>query len=255
MPRLLQFVLVLILGLAGLAWLVTEFVQETAREWFERDVSLRARLVVTGARPALVAHWAKAQRRDLRTQLTEIARDDRVMAVAACDADLTTLAVTPNYPDEFGCREIGPQVLSPEASAGRPLREWDSVSRLPGGSVHISAVPVWDAGRQLGFVVLIHDLSYAERREAATRNFLMIAFGVLGLMASGITIFVARLTRRSWSAELRSMLHGDKRQRPEFQPILRDVRELIQRVTDEKEDGPGVWTAEKLKKTLSQYLL
>jgi trehalose 6-phosphate synthase len=255
MPRLLQFVLVLILGLAGLAWIVTGFVQETAREWFERDVSLRARLVVTGARPALVAHWAKAQRRDLRTQLTEIARDDRVMAVAACDADLTTLAVTPNYPDEFGCREIGSQVLSPEASTEHPLREWDSVSRLPGGSVHISAVPVWDAGRQLGFVVLIHDLSYAERREAATRNFLLIAFGLLGLMASGITIFVARLTRRSWSAELRSMLHGDKRQKPEFQPILRDVRELIQRVTEEKEDGPGVWTAEKLKKTLSQYLL
>jgi trehalose 6-phosphate synthase len=121
--------------------------------------------------------------------------------------------------------------------------------------VHISAVPVWDSGRQLGFVVLIHDLSYAERREAATRNFLLIAFGLLGLMASGITIFVARLTRRSWSAELRSMLHGDKRQKPEFQPILRDVRELIQRVTEEKADGPGVWTAEKLKKTLSQHLL
>ncbi len=254
MPRLVQFVLALIVGLALLAWVVTGFVQETAREWFERDVSLRARLVVTGARISLAAHWSKDQRQELENQLTDIARDERVMAVAACDTNLLTLASTENYPRDFSCREVGEHVRSSDGSSEGPLREWDIVSRLPGGSVHVSAVPLWDAGRELGFVVLIHDLSYAERREASTRKFLLLSFGLLGLMASGITIFVARLSRRSWSTELRSMLHGDKQQRPEFQPILRDVRELIQRVMDEREDAPGVWTAKRLKQTLIQYL-
>ncbi len=59
MPRLLQFVLALIVGLGLLAWGVTEFVQTTAQNWFARDVSLRARLVVNGARASLAAHWIK----------------------------------------------------------------------------------------------------------------------------------------------------------------------------------------------------
>jgi len=253
-PRLVQFVLALIAGLAVLAWVVTGFVQETARQWFERDVSLRARLVVTGARASLAAHWRKDQQQELQSQLTEIARDERVMAVAACDKDFSMLTSTSGFPAEFGCREIGVQMNSSGGSTGESLREWNAVSHLPGGSVHVSAIPLWDSGHQIGFLVLLQDLSYAERREAHTRTFLLVAFGFLGVLASALTIFVARFSRRSWSAELRSMLHGDKQHRPEFQPILRDVRDLIERVMDEKEDGPGVWTAERLKKTLSLHL-
>jgi len=50
------------------------------------------------------------------------------------------------------------------------------------------------------------------------------------------------------------MLHGEQEHKPEFQPILRDVRDLIERVMDEQEDAPGVWTAERLKKTLGLHL-
>jgi hypothetical protein len=39
--------------LAALAWGATSLVNGTTRSWFERDVSLRARLVASGAREAL----------------------------------------------------------------------------------------------------------------------------------------------------------------------------------------------------------
>src|SRR5262245_48691764 len=116
MPRLVQFVLALIAGLALLAWGVTEFVQRTARQWFERDMSLGARLVVTGARASLAAHWGKDHQQDLKSQLIEIARDERMMAAAACDADLSMLASTPGFPEDFGCHEVGSRMLSPETS-------------------------------------------------------------------------------------------------------------------------------------------
>ncbi|HUP02800.1 MAG TPA: trehalose-6-phosphate synthase [Bryobacteraceae bacterium] len=254
MRRLAQFVLALLLALGLLAWVVTGFVQQTARKWFERDVMLRARLVVAGARASLAAHWSAKDHRVLRDQLADMARDERVMAAAACGADYATLAATPNFPEEWGCAEVGPQVESPQAPPATPLVEWDTVSRLPGGSIHVSAIPVWDGGRQIGFVVLIHDLSYAERRAASTRNFLLVLFGLLGLGASAITILVGRLSQRGWMTDLRGMLHGDKDQRPEFQPILRDVRDLIERVMDESETGPGIWTPARLKTTLSQNL-
>lgn len=255
MPRLAEFVLALIAGLALLAWAVAGVVQETARRWFERDLNLRARLVVTGSRTWLVANWREDRRRELEGQLIEIARDERVMAVAACGTDFSMLASTPGFPSEFGCREIGALASSFEGSPRNSFREWNTVSRLPGGSIYVSAIPLGDGSSgPNGFLLILQDMSYADRREALTRTFLFGSFGVLGALASGFTIFVARFSRRRWSAELRAILHGETRHRAEFQPILRDVRDLIERVMDEKEDGPGVWTAGRLKQTLSRYL-
>ena len=45
------------LGLALLAWAASGVVQTTAREWFERDVSSRAQLVLVGARQSLANAW------------------------------------------------------------------------------------------------------------------------------------------------------------------------------------------------------
>jgi trehalose 6-phosphate synthase len=107
----------------------------------------------------------------------------------------------------------------------------------------------------LGSVVLVHDLSFMERREATVQRFLLLAFGVLSLAASAITLIAARLAWRGWSRELRETLHG-KPERAEFRPILRDVRELVDRLISENSgdaDG-GVWTAERLKQTLSRRL-
>ena len=57
MPRMAQFILALIVGLALLTWAATDVVQTTARGWFERDVSSRARLVLAGASQSLANAW------------------------------------------------------------------------------------------------------------------------------------------------------------------------------------------------------
>ncbi len=254
MPRLFQFVLIMFISLALLAWGTSRLVQETARQWFQRDLSLRARLVVTGSRVSLAADWNEVLQQELQKQLIEIARDERIMAVAACGLDFSMLASTPGFPSEFGCREIGTRASYFEGSSKGSLQEWNTVSRVPGGSIHVSAIPLWDGGREIGFLLFLQDMSFVERRENLTRTFLLISFGILGVLASALTIFVARFSRRSWSAELRGILQGSPHRRAEFQPILRDVRDLIERVMDEREDAPGVWTAERLKQTLGRHL-
>lgn len=49
MPRVAQIILTLIVGLALLTWAASGVADTTVREWFERDVSLRAYLVLIGA--------------------------------------------------------------------------------------------------------------------------------------------------------------------------------------------------------------
>ncbi|HSD11891.1 MAG TPA: trehalose-6-phosphate synthase, partial [Candidatus Binatia bacterium] len=225
------------------------------RDWFEKDVSLRAQLAVNGARQALISHWRKDERRDLRELLAEMTHDERIMAAAACAADLSLLARTGDYPEQFDCKELGKHVLSSADGVETKWTPWQSVVSLPGGRAHVSAIPVFEVGQPLGFVVLVHDLSFVERREAKTERFLLLAFGFLAAAASAVTIVAARLSWRGWSRELRMFLQGG-RQRPEFQPILRDVRELVDRIVAEREsDREGSdWTPERLKQTLNRYL-
>jgi trehalose 6-phosphate synthase len=250
MRRALRFSLVLVVGLGLVTWLAAVFVQQTTRDWFEKDVNLRAKLAVNGARQALIAHWYKEQRTDLRELLAEITHDERIMAAAACAADLTLLTRTTEFPQGLSCGVLGRHVR-----ATGELRPWSRVESLPGGRVHVSAIPVLDGDQALGFVVLVHDLSFVERRDAKTRQFLLLAFGFLALAASAVTIIAARLSWREWMSELRLILRGG-RQRPEFQPIMGDVRELVDRIVAEKEadrEG-GSWTPQRLKQTLNRYL-
>ena len=104
-------------------------------------------------------------------------------------------------------------------------------------------------------MVLVHDLSFVERREATTRRFLVLAFGFLALAASVITLVAARLSWRGWSNELRRLIRGESPP-PEFRPFLRDVRDLVERLAAEREtDGlGGLWTPQRLKNTLSRHL-
>jgi trehalose 6-phosphate synthase len=255
MPHAWRFAIVLILGLALVTLLASFVVRETTRDWFERDVSLRAQLAVNGARQTLIAHWRKEARRDLRELLSEITHDERIMAAAACSADFTLLTRTEDYPKEFDCEQLGQRVLSGPAENPNQWHLWQSVVSLPGGKVHLSAIPVYDHERPIGFVALVHDLSFVERREAKTQRFLLIAFGFLAAAAAAVTIVAARLSWRGWSRELRTFLRGGS-QRPEFQPIMSDVRDLVERIVAEKEvdrEG-GDWTPQRLKQTLNRYL-
>src|SRR5688572_22553505 len=207
MSRIMRFAVALVVGLGLLTWVASIIVQKTTRAWFENDLSLRSELAVNGAREALIDGWRDKPDR-LRAVLSEIARDERIMAVAACAADNGMLARTPSYDAErLSCRKTGLRAHLAGA-AGTRAAPWHGVESLRGIRVHVSALPVIDGGRMLGFVVLVHDLSFVENREAQARDFVLLAFGFLAAAASAVTLIAARLSWRSWSDEFRRLLRG-----------------------------------------------
>jgi trehalose 6-phosphate synthase len=252
MSRPVKFVLGVVLGLALLTAIASVWVDGITRGWFERDLRMRVELAVNGARQALIERWSPARRESLETLLADIARDDRIMSAAACAADLDVLARTPDYPEALGCARLGPHVR-PQARTGAGWRAWSAVSTLPGGNVNVSAVPIFDGGRPLGFVALVHDLSFIARREWAARRFLFFAFAILSAAASVLTLVTARLSFRGFRKELRRLVRGEP-SRPEFQPLLKDVRDLMEQIAQERElAGTGAtWTSQTLKQTLER---
>jgi len=250
-----QFILALIVGLALLTWAATNVVKTTAKEWFERDVSSRVELLLVGASPSLANAWY-GDPAEIQKQLMDLVRVERVIGAAVCDANLSPKSSTSGFPEEFSCLAVGGRVRTGDANesdAGR-LREWSTSTTLPTGRVYVSAMPITSQDQDLGFAILVHDLSFIERREAQARTYLFIASGFLALMAFGVPMFVVKWARYGWSLELRNLLRGGGKHNREFQPILSDVRELVDRMASDREDAPGQWTAERLKQTLNRHL-
>ncbi len=63
--------------------------------------------------------------------------------------------------------------------------------KLPQGPVHVVRTPLHFENAEIGSLVLVHDMSFVERRSADTRKYVIILFVVLGVVISLITVFVA----------------------------------------------------------------
>ncbi|HUR27479.1 MAG TPA: trehalose-6-phosphate synthase [Planctomycetota bacterium] len=247
MSRAVRVVLLLVAVLGGLTFAAALLVQAQTRAWYSKDLNLRARLAVSGARAELSASWRNSPDR-LLSVLSDLAQNERIMGACACSMGGENLVHTTDYPAELPCATIVQRVRrdGPDPDWGH----WMEIEKLPSGDVHLSALPISDAQGDLGFIVLAQDMSFVARRETAARQFLLVAFGVLSVLASVVTFMVTRLSWSDWSAELRQVLRGGN-QRKEFQPILSDVRELVDRLMDQ--EGRS-WTPERLKETLRQRL-
>ncbi len=255
MRAALRFLLPLLGFLALLAWGAAALVNATTRRWFEDDVARRAELALAGARETLVSHWRAGERRKVARLLEEIAGDERIMAAAACGPDGGLFASTPGHnAEEHPCAAVASRALA-EPGAG-PSR-WHGSGSLAGGRVLLSAEPVLEGDRALGFVLLVHDLSFIDRREASTRRFTLLAFGIVGAAAALVTLLAARFSRTSFASELRRLARGgrDASGSRAFAPALADVRELLGDLAAERSSATaGGWPPERLRQTLTRHL-
>lgn len=250
-----RFLVPLLLLLALIAWGASAVAARSARTWAERDLKARARLVLAGSRETLVRNLVMGDRDGGRMLLESLVRDERLIAAAVCDRRLQTLAATGDLPLPARCegRTEG------EADLARGL---DENVRMNGGDVHVSWVPVGDEGAPLGYLVLVHDLSFVDRRASTTRQALFIAFGLVGFAAAIATLLTARFSRRSWTAELRQLLPGlltgGGRMRgaspADFGPVLSDVRDLVASLATEEAAHGGRWSPERLRRVLGRSL-
>jgi trehalose 6-phosphate synthase len=248
MRRAVRFLVLLLAGLALLTLIGYAGLTRVTAEWFDKDLRLRTKLAVVSARQSLVRNWTEGGQR-LAENLVDVTRDDRIMGAAACAPDGKLLAATSGYPSDFTCRSI----LDRMDDGTSPL-PWAMTAELPSGRVYVSAVPIESDERPLGLVVLVHDLSYIERREATARNVVLLMFSVLSIGASIVTLLAARFAWKGWTLELRRALSGQATR--EFQPLVRDVRSLVDSLSQERsrDARSGPWDPERLRAALKQHL-
>jgi trehalose 6-phosphate synthase len=247
MGRTAKFLLVLVAGLAALTGAGYAVLTGTMRDWFEADLALRSRLAVAAANDSFDGQWPDGRSR-LKEALARITRDERIMGAAACSPRGELLAATDAYPPEFSCRSV----LGRMHAEAPEARSWSMTPELPSGRVHLTVTALDNDSQPVGAVVLVHDLKYLGQREATTRNLLLFAFFVLSCGAALITVIAARFAWIDWTEGLRKALSGDATRA--FQPLMRDVRALAERLAQERERVAGVWSPARLRSTLRQFL-
>ncbi|HZY02357.1 MAG TPA: trehalose-6-phosphate synthase [Anaeromyxobacteraceae bacterium] len=265
MRYVFRVMLPLLVFLGAIAWGGATAMNATIRRWFERDVALRAQLVVNSVQEGLVEHWRGGNRARVGRLLDDLGRNERVLAVAACDDEKPEpWAATRDFPAGPWCRTLAAHVR-PEAGGEVGWQAFGEVRQLRGGPVRLDAVPVGDGAGPVGFVVVVHDMRYVTRREEQTWRFAAVAFAVVAVAAAVVTTLVARLSWRGWTAEMQRLMRegtagmmrllpGGKRRRA-FAPIPRDVEELMAQLAADQ-TGPrlGPWSAERLHQSLTRHL-
>ena len=124
MSKSVRFIIAIVVGLGLLTAAAASMAGRTLQNWFERDVALRAQVAVSGAQQALINRWRGPDRAAIADLLNDLTRDERIMAAAACDANLQTLAETEGFRAATLALACGPPRTrrAPRGTSGAPPR-------------------------------------------------------------------------------------------------------------------------------------
>ncbi len=255
MRRSLRFILPLVFVLAVIAYFVSPLVDKMTLRWFVRDLDTRSRFITnTLSEPLMeILQSPSHSKTKILTLFNRATQDERLYAMAFCDVDNQLKYKTNTFPKEISCLT---EVLIDAEQSG--------IIELATGPLHIAAQPVVSNGIQVGRLVLVHDMSFIERRSADTKKYVFYLFTFLGILVSLITVVIAQLSWRGWLAGMRSLLQGELLVKPlsdlrssELLPLAKDLRALIKDLDSDRkarDESQLTWTPQTLKTILQRDL-
>jgi trehalose 6-phosphate synthase len=182
-----------------------------------------------------------------------VIQDERLFALGFCDPKGAIQFKTDNFLNDFDCDS---SLLENETNS--------AVLRLSGDSLHVASHPILSQNKNLGSLILLHDMSFISRRSEDTRKYIFYLFTGLAIVISLVTVVLVQLSWRGWVAGMRSLLRGEgvfkplsQINKPELLPLAKDLRALLRDLeTDRRTKGEShlPWTAGTLKQILREEL-
>jgi trehalose 6-phosphate synthase len=255
--RALRFLIPLALVLAAIAYGVVPLVDQLTVRWFVRDLDIRARLIASTAEEPLIELLTDQTRDRVRVQrvhafLNRLIKDERLFALGYCDAAGALLYKTEHLPAEVRCAGAA-------VAPGAPGRMVTHAR----GPLHVATVPVSFDGTHLGSLLIVHDMSFIERRSADTKRYIVYLFAAIGAVVALVTVVIAELSWRGWVAGTTALIRGQAGTGPprpharELRPIARDLAALVKDLQDDRrarDEDQIRWEPEALRRILHEDL-
>ncbi len=253
----LRFLLPLGLALGLIAYSVAPLIDELTLKWFIRDLDSQTHLIATAVQEPLAEVLADDAKESVRLERLDsffgrIIQDERLYAIGFCDSGGKLAYSTATLPRDIACRP--PQ---------SPRQEQGTVLHHAKGPLHVATTPVMLNGQRAGELVIVHDMSFVERRSEETKTYVVYFFAALGAVIALITIVIAELSWRGWVASIKALIRGQalaQAPRPrskELTPIARDLEALVSELETERrmrDESQMSWVPETLRTILHQDL-
>ena len=218
--------------------------------WFRSDIELRARLITTSLEEPLEDLLDRAEYTRAREYLTRVAGDERLLAITVCSARGERVLETDSVP-----------AVSCEPFSANP-HAVQRAAETATGPIEVSRFPMISHLGTRYTLVLVHDLSFINRRQDTARNFLLasvvIAASLLALLGGlGVRLLLSRWTRLLIGDIRKRRFLDDARSSQGSLPVLARVREAMleleasQRLEIEFREN---WTPQALQEVMRNQL-
>ncbi|WIM05360.1 MAG: trehalose-6-phosphate synthase [Candidatus Nitricoxidivorans perseverans] len=249
----LRFILPLAFVLAAIAYTVVPLVDQLTLRWFVRDIDIRASLVANAIQDSVMESANMGSRVKMAALFNKITQDERLYALGYCAVEQAQPVASRTFPRNVACADLaryekGPDHLLPSEQ----------------GPLHVTVEPIESEGAVLGRLVLVHDMSFIQRRSEETKKYVFYFFILLGSVVSLLTVVIAQLSWRGWVQGMRALLRGEGLLRPservtmpELRPFERDLRSLVRDLETDfraRDESQVTWTPDALRAILRDDL-
>lgn len=247
---LIRLVLPVVLASCVVAFVALPYMDNLLGDWFRGDIEMRAQLVMSSMRQPVSELVAKNDLGQLSKYLSAITADKRLLAIAICRPDGRPIVETQTTPVAVSCNA--------EAESTGPAEQ---VVHLPSGSVEISRFD-FDSAKPPYRVLLVHDLSFVDRRQRTARDFIIAFVGIAAILLALFVVLSAWLQLRRWVKALIGDIRGrrfldDAKSPSASMPILSQVREVLAEIEEEQRleiDFRENWTPQALHQVVETQL-
>jgi trehalose 6-phosphate synthase len=247
---MLRFVLPVAFASCVVAYFGLPYIERLLAEWFRSDVELRAQLVMHTMEEPVTQLVGDDNENGLRAYLAKVTADERLLAVLICRPNGSTIIKTERTPAAISCEENGAAV---------PVEA--RVVQLPSGSVQVSRFD-YDSANPPFRVLMLHDLSFVDRRQRTARDFVLVFIAISVLLLALLVVLAAWLQLRRWVKVLVGDIRGkrflDNAKSPRSsQPILSQVRQVLAEAEQKQRleiDFRENWTPQALKQVVHDHL-
>ncbi len=252
-PQLLfRYVLPIAASVSLVAFVGVPYIDQLLTGWFRADVELRARLVMNSVEDPLAELLEHSELARARGYLSRVAGDERLLGIVICD----------KLGDRVLQTALVPSIVQCGTAAGGGVGAPNVVTRTASGLIEISRFPMATSHGALYQVLLVHDLSFIDRRQTTARNYVLASVVVAAAVLAILGGLAVRFLLNRWIRLLlgdisRKRFLDDAESARSSLPVLTRVRELLRELEAKQRleiDFRENWTPQGLQEVVRGQL-
>lgn len=272
MRTTLKLILPLIVSVAVVSLLYAGYQVRTEKRHLRQELARRTEVLAESLQeavePLMGIGQDDAAKKNLQRIVERFGQREHLKAIAVYDRSGAPLAFTSGYDSQLSTR---PPTAARAAEKDIGLADF---TRLNGASMHMYAIPLHQAGKTEGTLVLLHDAAYIDSQLSHTLRDSLLSALVQTLLISGLALllvrwnFIAPLAKTSkWLISLREGASFAPHALPqgeifgqlntEVTHLAKDLSQARAKAEEEarlRESDASLWTAERLRVSLQNKL-